>query len=317
MLTLPQLAQQLTNTGIPTEIINLLKMSSILNHIPVIKANKTNAHIYKHWTSLPSVAARLHNEGFIKSQPVKSVQQIDLQQLGVVNEEDEKTVRQSSYANAPLSFFDELAPTYFNSMSQAIALALFTGSATNATFENFDDYASRDSKEIDATGATSGSRTSIYAVTWLPETVGLVVDPSVIDSIMNLVRITPYNMSNGVMQPTLVQNTDSTVTPVFQVGYDATFNLLNNTNFAIAHYKNLEDTADKMPTVANLERLLDMVKATPGSTYLYTSRLGRRLINRLKDAKLQTVTTTTDYATSLSAFDGIPIFVEEAIVETK
>jgi hypothetical protein len=312
--TIAQLAQQITDPQVRTLIDNLLKASALVSHASIIPATHGDIHKYKHWTGLPDIAGRTFGEGFDVSTPTKGVYQLDLQQIGVVHEEDQRVVDTSNYVN-PTEFFDEHAPAYYAAMGQAIATAIFTGSADNVLFNNLQTVATANSNTIDAGGSGSG-RTWVYCVKWEPDKTGIVVNPSVVSDFASLVRVSPKNVdASGRMQSRYKDTAAETKQPIYEVGYDSIFNLLNNSAYNVACYYNLENTTDKKPTVANMLRLIDLAKGMPGNTYIYTSRLGRRLLAELKDAKLQMMTTDTNYAVSTLAFDGIPIFLDENIAE--
>ena len=315
-LNMGQLAQQLQDPGIRTLIENLIKASPILGHAAVIPASHADVHKFKHWTALPDVASRTFGAGFTVSQPTKEVSQLDLHQLGVVHEEDARTVESSTYFNS-MDFFDEYAPTYFAALGQGIATAIYTGgSDDDVTWNSLDYYATLYSNEVDAAGAGgSTDRTSIYVVKWDGNATGIVFNPSAVTDFSTMVRVQPQNVVNGVMTSRLKDNADSTKRPVYEVSYDTIFNLLSNSQFNIAKVKNVRDNATGYPTMQMLLEAIDMAKGTPGNTYIYTSRLGRRLIARLKDAKLQMMTTDTNYAVSTFAIDGIPVFADENIPE--
>jgi len=312
--TIAQLAQQITDPQVRTLLDNLLKQSPIVSHASIIPATHGDFHKYKHWTALPDIAGRTFAGTFEVKTPTKAVMQLDLQQLGVVHEEDERVVQTSNYNN-PIEFFDEHAPVYYAAMGQAIAKAIYFGEADNVAYQNLADYCETNNTHKDLTGSGAG-RTWIFCVKWEPDKTGIVVNPSAVTDLGTLVRVSPKNIQNGVMTARYKDVSSSTKQPVFEVGYDTIFNLLNNSNANISMLYNVQDDTGKRPTVDNMLELIDNAKGTPGNTYIYTSRLGRRLISKLKDAKLQMMTTDTNFAVSTLAFDGIPIFTDENIPVT-
>jgi len=310
MLTFAQYIQQLTDVEVQTLMIDVAKASPILAHAPLIPANGGEFHKYKHYTALPSAGIRERGDGFVVGTPSRKNLQIDLLQLGTICVEDVRDV-DTLYPGNPAGYFDAEAPIWFESMGQKIATALFYGTgSTTGTFHNLKNYASENSAEVDAGGGTGTGTTDIFCVKWDGIATGVVVNPAVLLEGAPLIRVTAYNN----LQPIAEKTAASTQQPVYKVGYDTIFNLLNNTKYHISVMKGVKNATNNKPTAARLLELIDKAKATPGDSFIYMNRDARRLVAEIKDGKINTETTTENYVTTFGQFEGIPLVMDENIV---
>ena len=102
-----------------------------------------------------------------------------------------------------------------------------------------------------------------------------------------------------------------------QVSHYGKFAFHTASSFDVARLHSIQDDTDDRPTAAEIDELLDLVRAD-SNTFLFMNRWGRRMVQTLNATALSTAPQTTDFYSWLNAWNGIPIIIDDNIssVET-
>ena len=197
-------------------------------------------------------------------------------------------------------------------IANALARAVFYGyDATFGyakAFKGLHQYAIDLSKRVAQKGGSSGSCTSIFGVRWDAfDGASLRFNNTALMEISDLTPNQPI--------PTVTNTTTNAQMNIFKWIISSYFALV------IPSAKSLgvitQVSAAAAPTVDNMNALVDAIDAPTGEKAIYTSKLGRRMIATLKDAKYNALGTDTNYNSMLLTWAGVPIYVDENISEVE
>lgn len=296
-------------------IDSLTKESGILRTMRFDKASHGLFHKYKVGQALPSGGFRLPNGGIVPHSTLKTMQQEDLKILSDIDIVD-KAIGES-WPGGVAGYFDANTTEFIEGLGQTAGRQLVYG--TDATFGSSDGFlglrqhAVANSKTINA-GGTSGKRTTILAVRWVPgKCCGLYSAEAA--ALGNLITATPVN--NGALMTMVTDTTTGAVKPVYQVLYEAYTSLLVADSAFVAAYVSVSNETGHTPTASNINALLDLCKSNGSDTYIYCNRYGRSLLYDLKDSKIKTTPADNAYNTMIESWNGARIVLEENISSTE
>ncbi|MBU4444209.1 hypothetical protein KJ656_03885 [bacterium] len=294
---------------------HLTKKSGILQTAEVKKATHNTLHKYKKVTALPTFSVR-EIGGSITPQAVnKEIYQSDLKIVTARQEEDKAFC--DNYPGGPEAYFSDNFLSFIEAWGQKAATMIIYG--TNSTFgevqgvHGLHQIANANSKVIHETG-TSALTTTIFCVKWDPLSISLLYNAE-LAAAGDFLKTTILHDGRPVMSTTNV--TTRAAQPVYEVLYESYLGLFSASAYDVAKYDRIEDATGDEPTSDNMDILGDHVKAEAGNSYYYCNRTARRLLWRLKNTKMATAPATKDYNNVLETWNGIPLVLDENILDTE
>ena len=160
---------------------------------------------------------------------------------------------------------------------------------------------------------TTGSTTSIFAVKYDPKSCGILYNPAA-GKFLNVTKL-----HGGAAYPEVINDggSDQSRKLVYGTSYESSLGFLSASSYDVAAYTQLQDDTNDVPLANDMDELIDMVKGEEGSTFLYCNRLSLRLLRRLKDSKLEMGTFDKNYDVRINYWNGIPIVLDENILNTE
>lgn len=299
----------------PAVIDSLLNASGILDTALFEGASHNAWDVGKKVSSLPS-GSFIQPGGSTTDQTVDDeIVQTDLKLMRSIQSEPIEIV--NSYPGGKEAFFRNQSPAFLEGLGQTLAKQAIYG--VNSTFgdesgfDGFHQIARRNGKVIQANGA-SGSRTTIFAVRWRPGVCSMLFNPNHMAA-GEFIKFSYVNGGEPVMEVT--NTTTAAKKLVYQGFYDSYSALKALDSKNIAAYTQIQDADNGRPTSDNMDLLLDYVNADPTNTFLYCNRTGRRMLNKLKDGKLEMIPAGNNYDRRVEAWNGIPIVLDENILSTE
>lgn len=303
-------------TEIDEEVMShLTKKSGILQTAGVKPATHKTLHKYKKVTALPSFAVREIGGSTIPGIVNKELYQADLKIITATQEEDKAFC--DNYPGGAEALFRDNFLTYIEAWGQKAANIIIYG--TNSTFGDTQGFrglhqiANANSKVTHETG-NSGSTTTIFCVKWELESIALLFNKELATA-GDFLKTIIMNEGRPVMSTT--NTTTRAAQPVYQVLYESYLGLFSASEFDVAKYDRIQDASGDVPVSDNMDIMIDQVKGEAGSTYIYCNRTSRRLLWRLKNTKMATIPATKDYNNILEAWNGIPLVLDENILDTE
>ena len=218
------------------------------------------------------------------------------------------------------AYFAEQKPAWQEAFGQAASVGLFYG--TDSTHGNakapvgIHQYGVAAGQTIQNSQAgDTGSTTSIFAIKFRPgiDGCGILYDPQV-TAAGNLMTSEVLNGGNKVAMT--ISTTGPTAQLVYQVEHTGKLAFLTTSTKDIAIYNRIQDADSERPTAAKMDELIDAVEFDE-RTVLFMNSATRRMLNLLNDSKLSTTPITTDYYRFLSAWNGVPIMIDNNILQTE
>lgn len=300
--------------GVGTEylpiIVDLMKRSSLLQTATAARSTHGIKHKYRYFNTLPTAAFREIGDGIVPQKIDMNTASIDLKELVFDLYDDYQAILQ--YPGGKDAWVRDNTPAAMAGLANALATAVFYGNNSTfgyaGAFKGFHQYAKDLSQVVAQKSGTTGSRTSIFAVRWDEfDGASLRFNNT---ALMNVLDMTPTQPI-----PIVTNTTTNAQLDIFKWKFSSYFSLIVPSAKSVAAITQVD--ASHAPTVDNMNALVDAVEASTGNTVIYTSKLGRRMIATLKDAKMNTFSDGGDYNSYLPSWRGVPIIVDENILATE
>ena len=290
-------------------IDDLLKSSGILQTALIIPSSHGKFHKYKKVSALPTAAYRSIGGTYTDQTVDNEIHQLDLKMVGIVQSEDSAICNEIGVAK----YFKDNRPAIMEAIGQKMATGIIYG--TNSSYGDvsgilgWHEMADAAGSVYYTDGGGSTNSTSIFVVKYKPGVNGLVYNSKTVAGAQSLIKTT---VISGLVLEYIGSGTKK---PVYQVLYETDLAFLNASIHCVHAIVGVD--ASNCPTDPEMKAAIDSVKGTAGDTYIYTSRLGKRCIETLKTGELQMFPEHKDYSTLVSTYAGIPIVVDENILETE
>lgn len=290
-------------------VVDLLKYSDLLQTAIAAKASNGIKHRYRYFNSLPTAVFREIGEAITPQKIDINTAQIDLKELVFDLYDDYQAILQ--YPGGKSQWLIDNYPAALAGITNALSKAVYYGyDATfgySGAFKGLHQYAKDLSQVIAQKGGTTGSRTSIFAIRW-DEFDGASLRFNNTD-LINVMDMTPQQPI-----PIVTNTTTNTQLDIFKWKFSSYFSLIVPSKKSVAAITQIDAT--HAPTVDNMNALINAVKAPNGRVAIYTSSLGSRMIDTLKDAKYNLMG-ESDYDNAVGSWRKIPIFIDENISEVE
>ena len=318
--TLIDVAKRLDPDGNIATITELLNQSNqITQDVPMFEGNLPTGHLTTVRTGLPQVAWRMINSGV---QPSKSttVQQTDVAGELMGYSDIDKTLVEINGNQASFRLSEDMA--FYESFSQQFASTLFYGNA-NVNPERFAGLAPRYSSLsaanarniINASG--SNNRTSIWIVTWGPNTVHMFYPKG-----------TKAGLEHADLGLSDITNADGSIRPAYRTRFQWRAGLsLRDWRYTV-RIANIDSSAlatagDSGYTGPNLINLIvrglnQIENPSMGQPIIYANRTVVTALDNLAQNKANLQLGMMEFAGKQTlSFRGIPIRMTDAILNTE
>ena len=290
-------------------VVDLMKYSNLLQTAAVAKASNGIKHRYRYFNSLPTAVFRVIGEAITPQKVDVNTAQIDLKELVFDLYDDYQAILQ--YPGGKNQWLVDNYPAAMAGISNAVAKAVYYGYDPTfgylKAFKGLHQYAKDLSQVIAQKGGTTAQRTSIFAVRW-DEFDGASLRYNNTD-LLNVIDMTPNQPV-----PVVTDTTNNYQLNVFKWIISSYFALIVPSKKSVAAITQVDSS--HAPTADNMNALVNAVAAPNGNVVIYTSALGARQIATLKDTKYN-MFTETNYDNAVSAWRGVPIFINENISEVE
>jgi len=301
--------------GIDAEIMShLTKESGILQTALAMPASHNIFHKYKKVTGLPSWSVREIGGSLTGVKVEREIYQSDLKMIAARQEPDKALC--DNWEGGPAGYFNDQTLPFIEGWGQQAANIIVYG--TNSTFGNVQGFPgfwqiTNASEKITHETGTSGSTTSIFAVKWNANSCSLLFNKK-LASAGNFIKSDRLNGGKPYMSTTSV--TGPAAQPVYGVLWESYLGMFSGSEYDMARYDRIQDAENDKPTVANVDKMLDSIKAD-SNTILYMNRTSRRLLKELKDSKLELGAFDNDYGMFLERWNGVRIVIDDNILDTE
>ena len=309
--TLRKLVTHYASNMLPI-IDDLTRESGILRTAPIIMSNNGTFHKYKKTDALPTAAIRNVGGTYTVQTVNNRINQIELKEFGITQSEDRKICDDIG----KVEYFIQERPAIMEALGQKISTSIVYG--TNATYGDgasflgwHDICNAHGSNYYTACGASTSS-TSIFVVRFKPNVNGIVINSKSMQA-GEFIKMMPVADGNLTFE---YGGSAGTVKPVYQILYTADLAFLASTVYSVHALYGVDDSTNA-PTDIELKKAIDSVKGKSEDTIIYTSRMGKRAIETLNASDVQTTPTTDDYSTVIQRYAGIPVIVDDNILETE
>jgi hypothetical protein len=316
-MTLRKVLVEMQGIVQPVVMDNLTKHSGILQTAAAQKANFDVWHKYKELSALPTFSVVQSTGGTTAQTVNREIKKIDLQLFEAHQSEPAKEAE--VYPGGVQKLFQDDSPAWQEAWGQNTARQIIYG--TNSTFGNKQGFeglhqiAKAKSNIVAQLTGTTGSRTSIFAVKWNPNHCAILYNEALAQKNEMFLEIKVLNNGEAVL---VVTNTTTGAKQYeYQAIYRGWLGFYSATNYDIAAITQVQDDTGKRPTVAQIDELVDAVKGSSTDTFIYCSRLGKRVIGQLKDTKLSASFADKNYDTRVSYWQDIPVVVDDNILDTE
>lgn len=304
--------------GSVASIKSLAKKSGFLQVAEAIEASHDRKHKHKRWDALPSPS--WVDPGGSQSDTTVNANNYETPLKILRANQSEAYDILVDWPGGPEAYFESQRPAYLESFGQTISVGMFYGND-----ETHGDVAgpiglhqvsnANSTKVVNSQAGTSGSTTSIFCVKFASGVngCGILYDKKVSagSEIMNTMTL---NDGRPVFEKTSF--TDDVKKLVYQVTHTAKLAFLSTSVYDVAVYHKLQDAASERPTAAKMDLLIDTVRFDE-QTFLFMNRTSRRMLQLLNDSKLQTTTVSTDYYRYFSSWNGVPIVIDDNILDVE
>lgn len=313
--TLRALATEWGKAG-EAEIDQLTNQSGFLRVAQAIKSSHGATHKYKMLDELPTFSVVSPGGSSGDTTTNENVLSVDLKIIRA-NESEPADILED-YPGGSAAFFNKQRPAYLESFGQTASKVMFYGN--NSTFGDVSwgaglhQIAKAYGNQIDA-GGTSASTTTIFAVRFRAgdNGCGVLYDSNVTGA----GEIMKSEVLNGGKKVLEVTNTTGNLKKLsVQVSHYGKLAFHSASSYDVARLHSIQDDTNDRPTAKEIDELLDMVRAD-GNTFLFMSRLGRRMVQVLDASALSTTPGTTDFYSWLNSWNGIPMIIDDNISDVE
>jgi len=295
---------------------DLEKESGIIRTATAVPASNNLWHKYKKLKALPTVSV-IALDGTTTPQSLDfTIAQTDLS-LFVAHQAEPARVAEN-YPGGVRAYFENERPGFSEAFAQKISTQAIYGN--NATFGDasaflgFHQIARNSGNIVARMAGATGSRTSIFAVKWKPTAMALLVNPLMAAN-GKFMKVRVLNGGQPVLMTT--NTTTHAEQLVYQVVYELMLGMFSGTDLSVSAITQIQDDTSDKPTASNMDKLVDKIKGNSSNTVIYCNRTSKRLLGELKDSKLKTIVTDTVYSTTVDFWNGIPLIVDESILDTE
>lgn len=292
-------------------IDDLVKSSGILQTALVLPSSHGKFHKYKKVSALPTASFRSIGGTYTDQTIDNEIHQLDLKMCGVVQSEDKAICDEIGVRK----YFMDNRPAIMEALGQKMATGIIYG--TNSSYGDVSGFiglhdiadAYGSSYYTDCGGATS--TTSIFVVKYARGRSGLVYNSKTVGA-GSLIKTSLISGGN----PVLEYIGSGTKKPVYQILYETDLAWLAASALTVHALVGVDESTNA-PTDLELKKAIDSVKGTAADTFIYTSRMGKRAIESLNNTAMDTTPMNDDFNTLITRYAGIPIVVDENILETE
>ena len=302
--------------GIDEETMShLTKKSGILQTALARPASHNVYHKYKKVVALPSFSIREVSGSMTAVTVNREVYDSYLKEISALQREDIAICR--NWPGGPEAFFEDQRLPFLESWGQKASNAIVYG--TNSTFGDVQSFpgmwqiTNATARVLHETG-TSGLTTSIFAAKWDSSSCAIIFNKEQA-SAGNFLKSEVLNQGEPTMSTT--STTGPAEQPVYEVLWTSNLGMFSASLYDMARYDRIQDDTGDQPTAANMDKLLDYVKADPTNTFLYMNRTSRRLLKEVKDSKLELGAFDNDYGIYLDRWNGIRMVIDDNILDTE
>lgn len=288
--------------------IDLMRNSILLQTATVAKATHGSKHRFRFFDELPTAAFRDIGQGITPQRLDHNTATVDLKELTFKLYEDYRAI--DEYPGGKDGWLRDNYDAAINALAQGAIKATYYGNKTEGiagSFKGLIQYAQDMDTIVKACNGTSGERTSIFGVRWDEKT-----GASIRINNTNLLDVRDLSPNNPV--PIVLDTTYNKQMDVYQWLFASYFTLVMPSK-SVAAITQL--SGDKTITVDDMNALVNKISKIGGQKAIYTSELGMIKIAKLKHEKLNMFTETMDMNTYLAAWRGVPIYVDDNILETE
>lgn len=309
---MPTLQQYAIDWALPDAmpvIAGLIKASGILQTAEFGEAEQGLLDKYPVVTALPTASIRQINGSTAPSRAKEKMDQVDLK-LIVADQEYDKDLVERSPGGKELYFAKRL-PAFMQSMGQAFSKYAVYG--TNSTFggvdgfKGFHQFAKSFGNVVAQLGGTTGSRTSIFAVNWQPNMVDFLMPNGM--SFADFLKTEWVN--NGNWYKAVTDTTKNESKPVYGMMHTIATALRVAHKYGIAGITQIDAT--HKPTAMQIDDMLDAVRASQGSTFIYCSRKGKKALKELRYGKQSVDNKDATFMYDIKEWNDIPVVIDDNI----
>lgn len=286
----------------PLILADLLKRSGFLQTALIRKASDGFKHKYKWFTELPTATFRSIGGSVVPTSISKDKAAIDLWNAVIYPKADYKDVEENP--GGKNGWVAANMPGITAGFGQSLAKQCFYGTdptfgSTNG-FLGLHQYAKALSNVTAQLGGTTGSRNTLFAVRW-EEDDGASIRIGAGDNLINIRDLTP-----AAPTTTVVNTTTGAETLDYKWLVDAFLALIIPSKTSVAAITQIDAT--HVPTVTQINDLIDAVDTGSGKIYLYGNNKVRSMIWNLKNTALKLAPSDTDYNVQVLSWNGMADF---------
>ena len=308
MPTLQQYAIDWANPNAIPIINGLLKQSGIMATAEFNEAEQGLLDKYTVVTGLPTASIRAINGSTAPTKSKEKQEQVDLK-LIQADQEYDKVLVENSPGGKDVYFAKKL-PAFIQAMGQAFSkYAIYGNNATFGSgdgFRGFHQFAKAFGNVTQLSG-TTGSRTSLIAVTYQPEAVDFLLPFG--GNFADFLK--SEWMNNGMWYKAITSTTLNESKPVYGMMHTIITALRAAHKYSIAAITQIDDT--HQPTAMQVDDMLDKVRATKGSTFIYASRKGKKGLKNLRYGKQVVDNADMNFMFDIKEWNDITVVVDDNI----
>ena len=308
MPTLQQYAIDWANPDVAAIIEGLVKASGILQTAEFNEAEQGLLDKYTVTTALPTASIRQINGSLAPTKSKEKMEQVDLK-LIQADQEYDKVLVESSPGGKDMYFAKRL-PAFMQAMGQAFSKYAIYG--TNATFGGVDGFRgfhqfAKSFGNVTGLSGSSGSRTSIFAVNYQPQAVDFLLPNG--GNFADFLKTEWVN--NGNWYKAVTDTTTGASKPVYGMIHTILTALRAAHKYSIAAITQIDNT--HQPTAMQVDDMLDKVRATAGTTFIYASRTGKKGLKNLRYGKQAVDNADMNFMFDIKNWNDIPVIIDDNI----
>lgn len=313
--TIAQIQNLMVEWGVtqsPLIIADLIKRSGMLQTALIRKASDGVKHKYKWMNDLPAATFRSIGGSIVPTSISKDKVAIDLWNAITYLKADFKDVEENPGGKD--GWVMSNMPGATSGFGQTMAKQVFYGTdptfGSTEGFLGFHQYAKANSNIVAQLAGASGSRNTLFAVRW-DENDGASLRIGAGNNLVNTRDLTP----NGPVT-TVVNTTTGAETIDYKWLLDAFFALVVPSKMSVAAITQIDAT--HVPTVTQINDLVDAVDTGSGKIYLYCNNKVRSMIWNLKGTYLKMMPSDTDMNTQILSWNGMAdLSLDQNLVSTE
>jgi len=308
MPTLQQYAIDWANPDVVAIINGLIKASGILQTAEFNEAEQGLLDKYTVTTALPTASIRQINGSTSPSKAKEKMEQVDLKLIQADQEYDKVLVENSPGGKE--AYFAKRLPAFMQAMGQAFSKYAIYGN--NSTFGGVDGFRgfhqfAKSFGNVTGLSGSSGSRTSIFAVNYQPMAVDFLMPNGA--SFADFLKTEWAN--NGNWYKVVTDTATNATKPVYGMVHTILTALRAAHKYSIAAITQIDST--HLPTAMQVDDMLDKVRATSGSTFIYASRNGKKGLKNLRYGKQVVDNADMNFMFDIKDWNGIPVVIDDNI----